>query len=400
VATTAPHPGRDFERALALHEAGRIAEALPLYRAALAADAADVRALTNLASIVRGLGSTAEAIGLLRRGLGLAPEDAVLHANLANALIDAGALDEATAHAGRALALRPGWLPALRQLGWLMSRQRRLAEAAELWRRAAALAPRDVECLRNLAAALRGMGRDAEALRVYRRVLEIAPSDPVAGFVAAALGGQRLATAPPEFVRECFDSYGDELDAALVGRLGYCAPGLLGALAERHAPDRRYARALDLGCGTGLMGRALRARVDHLSGVDLAPRMIDAARARGIYDALHVDEMVAFLDAASASWDLIAAADALPYLGDLRPLLAQLGRHCAASGRILLSTEHHDGQGWLLAPSCRFRHGRSHVEAAARAGGLAILATAVETIRHDRGEPVAGGLYLLAPATG
>ena len=47
------------------------------------------------------------------------------------------------------------------------------------------------------------------------------------------------------------------------------------------APGRRFASALDLGCGTGLMGEALRERIDHLTGVDLSAAMIAKARERG-----------------------------------------------------------------------------------------------------------------------
>jgi predicted TPR repeat methyltransferase len=387
-----------FARALALHRAGSLAEAMPVYRAALAADSGHVRSLVNLASIVRGFGQPVEAVELLRRALVLAPEDAVLHYNLANALIDSAALNEAEAHAGLASRLRPGWLPPLLQLGWLNSRQGRFDDAVVAWRQVVALAPHDAGHQRHLAAALRGAGRNVEALAAYRRVLELDPGDAVAGFVAAALAGERPPQAPPAFVRHCFDSYALEFEAALVGGLGYRAPALLAALIERHAPARPFARALDLGCGTGLMGRALRAKVGHLTGVDLAPRIIDAARSSGAYDELYVDEIHGFLDARAERWDLITAADVLPYFGDLRPLMAGLAGHCTDGGYFALSTEHHDGEGWVLPASCRYRHAASHVETAARDSGLVVVAAQVETVRHERHEPVPGGLYLLAPA--
>lgn len=45
----------------------------------------------------------------------------------------------------------------------------------------------------------------------------------------------------------------------------------------RSLPDP-IARALDIGCGRGEMARLLAARADHVIGIDLSPRMIEAAR--------------------------------------------------------------------------------------------------------------------------
>ena len=51
-------------------------------------------------------------------------------------------------------------------------------------------------------------------------------------------------------------------------------------------------RVLDLGCGTGLAGEALRRRAAWLEGVDLSSGMIDQARRKGLYDRLEVAEAV------------------------------------------------------------------------------------------------------------
>ena len=47
----------------------------------------------------------------------------------------------------------------------------------------------------------------------------------------------------------------------------------------------RWQHAVDLGCGTGLMGPLLRPHVSsYLEGVDLSVGMVDKARERGCYD--------------------------------------------------------------------------------------------------------------------
>ena len=53
--------------------------------------------------------------------------------------------------------------------------------------------------------------------------------------------------------------------------------GALDIAGELGRPER-FGRALDFGCGVGRLSRALAARFDRCVGVDVSPRMLDAAR--------------------------------------------------------------------------------------------------------------------------
>jgi predicted TPR repeat methyltransferase len=44
-------------------------------------------------------------------------------------------------------------------------------------------------------------------------------------------------------------------------------------------------KALELGCGTGLGGMIFRDRCKRLSGIDLAPKMVEISRSKSIYAA-------------------------------------------------------------------------------------------------------------------
>ena len=100
-----------------------------------------------------------------------------------------------------------------------------------------------------------------------------------------SLGEASAAGALPQaYVARLFDDYAWRFDKHLIKNLGYRAPALIAEALSAVAPDRRFALALDLGCGTGLMGEALRGRVDRLTGVDLSAAMIAKARERGVYD--------------------------------------------------------------------------------------------------------------------
>src|SRR5207253_11405772 len=86
----------------------------------------------------------------------------------------------------------------------------------------------------------------------------------------------------PGYVRSLFDQYASNFDRALVEGLGYRGPALLrdalsAAVAARRRPFH-VARAIDLGCGTGLVAEALHAHCGTIVGVDLSPAMAAAAR--------------------------------------------------------------------------------------------------------------------------
>ena len=75
------------------------------------------------------------------------------------------------------------------------------------------------------------------------------------------------------------------------------------------------------------------------------------------------------------SFDLIVAADALVYFGDLAPLFAAVGTALTADGLFAFSVETRDGDGFKLEPTMRFAHSRAYVETTAREAGLRSLLT-------------------------
>src|SRR5690606_18125457 len=114
-------------------------------------------------------------------------------------------------------------------------------------------------------------------------------------------------------------------DEKLTQWLDYKAPAAVAGLARQTlGAGRKAQRAIDLGCGTGLLGPEIRSDVVRLDGVDLSPRMVEKARQRGCYDDLQVGEIVAFLNGREGAYDLALAADVLSYFGDLKPFLTAL----------------------------------------------------------------------------
>jgi predicted TPR repeat methyltransferase len=215
------------------------------------------------------------------------------------------------------------------------------------------------------------------------------------------LGSERLAAMPPAYVRTLFDQYAPKFETALVDDLGYRGPALLfkAVLAARAAVRKPafFRRAIDLGCGTGLAATAFAKNVDRFAGIDLSPRMIEKSRATGLYAELEVDDMLNGLRSRpEASAELILAADAMVYVADLAPVLAEARRVLVSGGVLAFTTETHDGGGVILGEGLRYAHGADYVRASVEAAGLNLSQLEDRSARNEDNAPVPG---LVAVAT-
>ena len=382
--------------ATAHHKAGRHAEAERLYRQVLMQNPRHVSALMNLGALQRATGRPREAIALYERSLALAPDHPGLRLNLGNAWLDLEDWAAAEHSLRLAAAGSPQDVQILTSLSRAVLEQGKAEEAIALCRAVIAREPKAVKARRNLYLALQRIGQNAAADAELRRIVELVPDDPAGRHLLAAAEGRTTAAAPADYVRGLFDGFAPHFEAKLRGQLGYRTPELLLDLLHRHLPaGQRFAHALDLGCGTGLMGPLLRPLVRHLEGVDLSPRMLEAAQAKKVYDRLAAAEIVAHLGGMAARPDLVTAADVLVYVGDLEPLLRALAGRMAPGGLLLISTEAADGAGYRLLPTGRYAHAPAYVEAVGRGHGFLPVATETAVIRQDEGRPIMGGLHLL-----
>ena len=247
--------------------------------------------------------------------------------------------------------------------------------------------------------ALSSLGCHDEAADAYVEALKLAPEDPYVRHLVASAGrcdaGDR---APPEYVRTLFDEYADRFDPHLV-HLGYRVPGLMRRVLAHLAPVS--GPVLDLGCGTGLLALTCKDYAPHdWIGVDLSPRMLDAARSKTLYAELHEADLLTFLDGEMRRFPLILAGDVLCYFGSLTPLLHAVQPRLTPGGRFVFTVE-------CLAPGeeavrlgrmGRYAHSKAHVTAAASDAGLEIVSLNEETLRLDGSVPVHGFVAVLERA--
>jgi len=254
-----------------------------------------------------------------------------------------------------AMELAPGWA-----LGWF-----RLGEMAE------------------------AAGNGAQAVEAWRMALKLDPADRAGAALKLELAGALPPSAAPPgaFVEALFDQYAGSFDESLVERLAYRVPELLFEAIRSLGP---FDVAIDLGCGTGLMGEKLRPIVAELSGYDISAAMLKKAEAKKVYDRLEKADLQSLL-LPPGSADLIVAADVFMYVGALDRVVPMAADALKPGGVFAFSVERHDGdESFVLRESRRYAHSETYLRTALTASGFAVQSIGRQTIRMDRGSAIEG----------
>jgi 2-polyprenyl-3-methyl-5-hydroxy-6-metoxy-1,4-benzoquinol methylase len=94
-------------------------------------------------------------------------------------------------------------------------------------------------------------------------------------------------------------------------------------------------RVLDIGCGAGGVGRAVRDRADSLTGIELDDAA--AALAREVYDVVYTGRVEAVLPALDGTFDVVLAYDVLEHLADPGAVLRALADRVSEGGLLHVS---------------------------------------------------------------
>lgn len=186
----APHPHDPrLTEALALHSAGKLAEAARLYQAVLKDAPQTPDALHMLGVIAQQSGNPSHALKLMEAALALKPDLAQAWGNRAVALRALGRDDEAMRSAQMATecdkTLADGW--SVR--GSLARKQGDMKEAQTCLSRAVELKPNDAMILQEAAQVEAMLGHYAKAFSFYRKAAKLNPDLPqlgLANLLAAA----------------------------------------------------------------------------------------------------------------------------------------------------------------------------------------------------------------------
>ena len=168
------YPALHLMGLIRLHQ-GRAAEALPYIERALKLQAATPEMLADYAIALEGVGRHAEALEALDRVVKAAPTNSRAWNNRGGVFSKLGRNDEALADFDRAVTLDKANADAWNNRGLVLTALNRAAAALESYDRALALRPTYVEARNNRGLALKALGHQAGALAEFDRVLKEKP---------------------------------------------------------------------------------------------------------------------------------------------------------------------------------------------------------------------------------
>ncbi|MCL7488684.1 MAG: tetratricopeptide repeat protein [Desulfobulbaceae bacterium] len=389
-----------YQSAVTLHQQGEISRAVTLYLQVLH-HFPDVAAIHYNLGLARfELEQFAGAIEAYNRAAELNPVDSDIFYNLGLACKMARQYDQAEKAYLRALELADNERDILYNLGCCYQDAGAIEQACLVYERLLELAPDHVSGVNNLAYLQHLRKNFAQAKKLYARVLELDPHRRSAQHMLAALSGKVEQGPPREYIRELFDQYSENFEENLVKDLEYNTYCILRqAIDALPGKKSRYDHGLDIGCGTGLAGEAFHSICARLSGIDLSANMIGQSAEKNLYDELHCAEVIEFLGRTNHEYDLLIAADVVPYLGNLEPLFAAAAQSAAENAHFCLSSEKTEKPGWNIRPTGRYAHNPEYIAHTAAKNGWVVLERFRANIRREHDAWIRGTIFVLEKRT-
>jgi predicted TPR repeat methyltransferase len=331
------------------------------------------------------------AIHVYERALDQNPDQPEVLCTLGKLMIRGYQFDSAAAGFRAAIGMRPT-AEAHHGLATALLKTKEYAAALEASKQAMALEPSNLEFQWTLAQIQSEQYQfDREAARL-RAALAKDPGNKELQFkLAAHQHDSSVSSMPESHVVSTFDKHAETFDVHLVRLLQYKGPELILHAVQEAMGDEGGRRfdVLDLGCGTGLCGAAIKPLCRKLAGVDLSPAMIERCRQRGVYDELQVADLLTEMRKERERWDLITAADVLVYVGDLGEVFAAAAAALRPGGLFAFCVERTDEPGFVLGRiTLRFRYNLNYLLELGERNGLTKRVVKDAPLRRQFGQPV------------
>ena len=309
-------------------------------------------------------------------------------------------LEDAIKSFSQAVHLAPGRLPFRQSLANTFLAANMIGRAIEEFHSVLGKEPNTSWALRGLGYGLLKLGKRSNAAEIFRIAQSLDPKDPEIRHFASILSASGIMEPSSAYAAALFDGMADRFDHHL-SHLKYVGPEIIRSRLQQMLPSGSFGRVLDLGCGTGQIGLALRSQATYVAGVDISERMVELARGTGAYNLVIREEAVEALSlwGAESIWDIVVAADALPYFGALDNLFGGVSNCLKLSGFFVFTVEDcqdcPDGTEFLVKDTGRTAHSRTGVRRTALKFGLKTLVEESVVIREEAGIAVNSVLYIL-----
>jgi predicted TPR repeat methyltransferase len=313
--------------------------------------------------------------------------------HLGMACLHLGELDDAEFYLNLAIEQMPYLAEAQYHLGVIHLKRGNYEAAEKCFQEAVDRDPEHFGAWYNLGLLKKQQGFLKLADECLSRAQAIQPDSEYVAFLRAAVNHASTPEHPPEgFVQDLFDRYAGYYDAQMSEGIDYQVPQQLYHCFKEHVVTApRSLTIVDLGCGTGLAGELFRPEAKNLRGIDLSSYMLDAARAKNIYDDLQQAEILeVLLNFAPRSIDVFIAADVLGYIGVLDQLFERVYIALKSEGHFVFSIESGD-QSVALSERIRFTHSSEYIHVLCEKFGFEVI----DEKEVDLRQGVAGSIFIV-----
>ncbi|WP_373070732.1 methyltransferase [Sulfurimonas sp.] len=253
------------------------------------------------------------------------------------------------------------------------------------------------DALFSMAQCYRKMKNENKMLEYLNKTLEKTPEHPGANHLLASTNKETSSQYSSEYAEDLFDRYADHFENHLVNSLQYKVPSIIKEKLQSLNPPKD-SKILDLGCGTGLLGKAIIDMFPNIVGVDISTNMIKETRKKDIYTTLYIDDIHDFLLENVKEFDLILAADVFIYIGDLQVVFSSVRKCLNDNGYFIftieLSTEVNTSD-HKLAKSGRFSHTMEYIESLCKEVGFDVLDKEEIILRQENQIGQKGAVFTL-----
>lgn len=259
------------------------------------------------------------------------------------------------------------------------------------------LCPDSSDSLFLMAQCYRKMKNEKKMLEYVHRTLEKLPEHPGANHFLASLNEETSSKYSAEYAEDLFDRYAGHFEEHLISSLKYKVPFIIKEKLQSLNPPRE-SQILDLGCGTGLVGKTIVDLFPHLVGVDISTNMIEETRKKDIYSALHINDIDDFLLKNIQNFDLIIAADVFIYIGEIQNIFSSVRKCLNSDGYFIFTIElssEIDVEDYQLAKCGRFSHTMKYVESLCKETGFAIVEKEEIILREENRTGQKGAIFTL-----
>jgi len=383
-------------KSVPLNKLKRFLEALEACDKALSLKPDYAEGWSNKGNTLHELKRYEEAIAHYDKALSLKPDYAEGWSNKGNTLHELKRYEEAIAHYDKALSLKPDYAEGWSNKGNTLHELKRYDEAIAHYDKALSMKPDEASYFYQKGLTNIALNQHASAIENLENAVKYNYSrEGYAEYLLSALKPNNgLKPMPKNFVADLFDNYADSFDQHLINTLKYEAPNkLLGLL---NLSINNKFEILDIGCGTGLMGKLLKPYASRIVGVDLSKEMLARAELTGAYDKLVAEEISEFLNNCNDEFDLVISSDVFIYIGELSNIFISLSRLIKAGGLFCFSLEKSDSSEFVLSPrTLRYSHAKEYIQKLASLHNFKIEHFLESPIRQENDVEVEGYYFLL-----